>query len=427
MENFIKKYTANSRVICFGNNDITSETIDILNDNRICVKCIFDNGSEGKNDDGIPVVNPANYPVSTKNVILIGSKYYYEMKDQLLKLGYKDKQIIQTVSYVDMYIPKVEPKTFFSQLQELIKAKDVYKSVSRGMKSDGLLFISPTKSIGDIYLIIMYTQAYVKKYGIKDFRYIITGGAAQAICKACGVSNYINITMNEMFMLCKFIRFMDISEKRAMIFNEIWAYTSPVINAVGYGKYNNFSVTHKKSVLAMQDNELEFECPLLEYDGDIYKIFRDNNLTEGQTVLLAPYTNYLKPLPFEVWTEIADRLKAKGFSVCTNCASESELPVPGTLPINLSFTQMRAFLETAGYFIGARSGLCDVISGSNAQIHILYVQQQETKFISSADYYSLKQMELTDKENVKEYIWDLHETKEALADRIISGIEVEKK
>lgn len=422
LNKFVKKYIKNYEVVCFGNNDVTAETIRFLNERKISVNCIFDNGYEGENENGIPVMHPGDYAVSEKMFILIGSKYYNEMKQQLLKLGYTDTQIIQTISYVDMYIPAATNRVFFTELCELIKAKSVYKKVTKNMDEDGILFVSPAKSIGDIYLVLMYTRTYIKKENIKNFRYVITGGAAEAICKACNVSNYVKITVKEMLMLRKLVRFLDIPDSRVMVCNEIWAYTNLGKNIIGYGKYNNFSLCYKKSVLGIKEDNLQFECPFPKYDGDIHKIFHDNNLIEGKTVLLAPYTNYLKPLPNEMWIKIADKLKERGFSVCTNCASEEEKPVPGSIPINLGFGEICSFIETAGYFIGARSGLCDVISSSNADIHIIYQKHMESRFIFSHEYYSLQKMELKSKVSVNEYVWEPQETMATMADRIISNM-----
>lgn len=419
---FIRRYTQECNVVCFGNNDITAETINILNKNNIPVSCIFDNGCEGENENKIKIVHPQDYRVSSKTVVLIGSKYYNEMREQLIGLGYKDRQLVQTVTYIDMYTPEVTTKTFWSQIKELMKARTIYKSVFQGLEDDATLFVSPAKSIGDIYLILMYTRAYIKKRNIRNYRYIINGGAAEAVCRACGVTDYIKLSVSEIFLLCKFVRFMDIPDSKVTVCNEIWAYTNLGKNAIGYGKYNNFSLCYKKSTFAMKDDDMQFECPFSKYEGDIHEVFAANNFKEGKTVLLAPYTNYLRPLPNEIWTIIANRLKEKGFSVCTNCASESEKPVEGTVPINLGFGEICAFIEAAGYFIGARSGLCDVISSSNADIHIIYQQRMESRFISSADYYSLKRMELVNKNNVREYIWDMNEQAEVLADMVIANL-----
>lgn len=422
LKGFIRRYTPDCNVVCFGNNDITAETINILNKNNIPVSCIFDNGCEGENENRIAIVHPKDYDVSPKTVVLIGSKYYNEMKQQLIELGYKDRQLVQTVTYIDMYIPEVTAGTFLSQLKELLEARAIYKRVFHGLGDDAMLFVSPAKSIGDIYLILMYTRAYIKKQNIGNYRYIISGGAAEAVCRACGVQDYIKLSVNEMFLLCKFIRFMDIPDSKVTVCNEIWAYTNLGKNAIGYGKYNNFSLCYKKSTFAMKDDDMQFECPFSKYEGDIHKVFAANNFKEGKTVLLAPYTNYLRPLPNEIWTIIADRLIKKGFSVCTNCASESEKPVEGTIPINLGFGEICAFIEMAGYFIGARSGLCDVISSSNADIRIIYQQRMESRFISSADYYSLSRMELVNKNNVTEYVRDMNEPAKLLADRVIANL-----
>lgn len=417
-----KKFVKGKEIICFGNNDITAWTIRILMEDNIAVDCIFDNGFEGKNEDNIPVMHPENHHVSDKAVVLIGSKYFYEMRKQLLALGYQKKQIIQTIRYIDMDVPIMTPGIFWEELQELSKARAVYKRLRQKAGKEGVLVVSIARSIGDIYLIVMYARAYALKYSISDVHYVVTGGAAEAICKACGADNYSRITMEEMFLLRKLARFEDMPDSRILFFSEIWTYTNPAVNAVGYGKYNSFTVCYQKSILAEKDDDLRLECPLSAYEGDIHKIFKENSLTEGKTVLLAPYSNYLDQIPDEVWVRIVQRLQADGFTVCTNCAADSERAVQGSLPIKLGFNEIRAFIETAGYFIGARSGLCDVISSCRAKIFIVYPKCMQSRFISADLYFSLRQMKLTDSGDMKEYIWDPEEPAEAVSDKILADI-----
>lgn len=92
------------------------------------------------------------------------------------------------------------------------------------------------------------------------------------------------------------------------------------------------------------------------------------------------------------------------------------------MPIKLDFNEITAFIETAGIFIGARSGLCDVISGCRAKLYIVYPKRMWNRFISAAEYFGLHQMNLTDSSDVKEYVWDSEETAESTADEILTDI-----
>lgn len=269
---------------------------------------------------------------------------------------------------------------------------------------------------------LMYTKAYTEAYGITDFRYVITGGAAEALCRACGVSDYVKINMDEMFLLRKFVRFMDMPDRRVTVCNEIWSYTNLGVNTIGYGKYDNFSMCYKKSVLALKGDNIKPQCPLKKVSKGIDKIFRENNLIEGKTVLLAPHTNYLKPLPARMWTELADSLQKEGFAVCTNCGSADEPPIQGTIPISLRFEEICDFIETAGYFIGVRSGLCDVISSCKAKIFVVYPKCMQSRFISADLYFGLRRMQLTDSEDIKEYVWNPEEPAEMVSDRILADV-----
>lgn len=417
LNKYIKKYSASHEVVCFGNNDITAETIRFLNQNGIPVNYIFDNAYEGKNERGINVIHPENYGFSKKTVVLIGSKYYKEMKSQLLAMGYSERQIVKTINYASVYNPVVNFSVFVKELCLLYRAKKTYKKITKNIEKDSVLFISPAKSIGDIYLLIMYTKQYVEKEKIKHFQYVITGGAAESICKACNVMNYIRVSGDAMIMICNFVRFMDIPDNKAIICNERMAYTNLGRNVIGYEKYNNFSLSYRKGILGMKEDTWNFKTPLLEYKGDIHKIFSDHKLIEGKTVLIAPYTNCLKLMSYALWIELVDKLNKKGFTVCTNCASESEEAIGGSIPINLKFNEICDFLNTAGYFIGARSGLCDVVSSSIADLHILYPD------ISAYEYFSLRKMKLQDKSNVKEYIWNPDETIDFMVNRIINNMQ----
>jgi hypothetical protein len=69
----------------------------------------------------------------------------------------------------------------------------------------------------------------------------------------------------------------------------------------------------------------------------------------------------------------------------------------------------------AGYFVGVRSGLCDIISSSSCRKAVLYEKDGYFYKCSPYDYFSLKKMGLCDDAVEIEYREDIkHQALEAI-------------
>jgi hypothetical protein len=123
-------------------------------------------------------------------------------------------------------------------------------------------------------------------------------------------------------------------------------------------------------------------------------------------------------LPNDVLAEIVNHCKQQGLIPVTNCAG-TEKPVEGTKAIFFPLTQAIDFMDAAGYFLGVRSGLCDIISSSTCVKIIIYEKDGLFYKTSHFEYFSLKAMKLCDDALEIEYHDDLkkeclHEIKEVL-------------
>ena len=83
-----------------------------------------------------------------------------------------------------------------------------------------------------------------------------------------------------------------------------------------------------------------------------------------------------------------------GYEVCTNSSGATEPAVKGTIPVFFPLNTAPQWVEMAGYFIGVRSGFCDVISGARAKKVILYGSCDRFFNASSYEYFNLKDMGL---------------------------------
>ena len=121
-------------------------------------------------------------------------------------------------------------------------------------------------------------------------------------------------------------------------------------------------------------------------------IFDNARLRPGKTVLLSPYANTTTAIRNEIWIDIADKLIMEGYDVATNVSGMSEVPISGTIGVEIPYTKIVAFLDKAGGFIGLRSGLCDIISGSSTRKVVLYPAGVHFHRSTSLNYFSLKKM-----------------------------------
>jgi len=165
-------------------------------------------------------------------------------------------------------------------------------------------------------------------------------------------------------------------------------------------KYNTFS---NGSLTAVHPS-IYFEkglLPLLGYKGitliDLYKIilkipmdsvlerpvinsklilsakhkFRSFNLKKNKTIILAPEANSSGMVNTSFWIKLSKNLKEAGWTVCTMSQNPRNY-IKGTIKINFDLSEAIPFSEEAGYVISVRSGLCDLLAFSRANLKIIY-------------------------------------------------------
>lgn len=93
--------------------------------------------------------------------------------------------------------------------------------------------------------------------------------------------------------------------------------------------------------------------------------FKIDNLTihykKGKTIILSPHaTSCPKCVPDESWITLAEHFLAKGFDIIFN--SNDKIFSQKYKSCLLSISDTIALADDCGYFIGYRSGLCDVIA-----------------------------------------------------------------
>lgn len=255
---------------------------------------------------------------------------------------------------------------------------------------------------GDTYLTCGYLQSLGMIGGHDAFA--ASGGLSRKIAELFPFGRYtqvvpkaaLNVRLMERFLGCKL-------KLLPLLYESDYLEYSGIMRRMAGWRGIDF--------MTMLKIGLEVNCGVLYQEGaweqptfpnneaEVDEIFQSNGLIPGKTILLAPYAgkNDLWGIPLSFYEKLVQKLVARGYTVCTNSSgSKREPPVQGTIPLLVSHRIMRPFCETAGVFIGLRSGLCDIISGArDCKKIVFYSPTMKIGGVCSfEDFFSLKNMGL---------------------------------
>lgn len=297
---------------------------------------------------------------------------------------------------------------------KLKKGEDCYKKNLLAGEKLSLekrdIFLCPYKGTGDVYLALSFLKNFYASFDAKQEPCVcVVGNSNKKIATLFGIENVIVLSQQEMDSVLFFSLFMG-AEKMGVhllhadppkMHEAHIGITDWMRNINGLNFFDILRVSCLASFRSLDASvkvqKLEASLPVFEKCSDeIDELFQKYNLQRGRTVLLSPYTYTLSEFPKWFWKKLAERLQEKGFSVCTNVAGKDEEAVENTVPIFLPYAKMESFLEAAGFFIGIRSGFCEVISSIPCKKIILYQPYFFWGDGENIDYFSLNKMGLCD-------------------------------
>lgn len=385
----------NKYVVIFGSNEPAERIASWLLSHAIRVEVMIDNNKkkQGTFCMEIPVDSPENILGTFREnaVILIASKYYNEMAQQLGIMGYKEeKHIFKIVDMAKGSTYSVTEETFTEKENVIYKGWDIYKKIRKKYGQETRIFICPYPALGDVYLTGMYLEKYCEKNNIPSYAVVVTSNACMQILSMFGIKQAEKLPKEESDLMVQSLVFAGLEECNAEILHHRFPYTVG-IGVLGNYKGICFNDHYKYSIFGMCENE-KGKAPKKTGDRQyINSFFKENGFIEGKTVIISPYANTSAKIPQDFWEDIVKKYKVKGYIVCTNSTCEEEPAVKGTKAVMFPLSEAIGIIEAAGIFIGLRSGFCDVISSAKAEKIILYPDRvyQGGSFIS---FFSLSKM-----------------------------------
>lgn len=380
---------ADSDVYIFGVNDYAREIISYIGKYDIPVSGIADNDikKQGSYCRGVKVLAPDDVN-ATDSIFIICSVFWREMCTQLAQKGVTDDRRLVIVLSTFCESFELNEKAFY-------EGEKIYSEIKREY-NDSFIFLCPYTGTGDVYLIGTFIFEYIKRHGIDKYVLVVVSRPCEKVARIFGIRDIYRIdgleacrALIKYYMVCP-------DECDMMILNDSWGdiYTNPTQWIRGLHGMD-FSTMFRRFIFDFEDSVKPVH-PVFEDAGDRIKELEDEyGLIKGKTVILAPYSTTLTDMPSMFWESIAEELRNDGWIVCTNSGGDEEPAIEGTRGVFFPLDIAPQFISWAGAFIGVRSGLCDVISGSTAKKIILYDNANYFFNCPAYDYFSLKKIGLS--------------------------------
>jgi hypothetical protein len=381
------------KAVLFGASVLAAQVKYELERHGVTVDAVIDNDPDkiGRNYQGLTVQSPEAVLVPHRDeyvVIVVAFGAAKEMLYQLESLGYRKRRQVFILSP-----EKLDDSltSFLRGISKLARGAASYRRLI-GRHRESTLFIAPYAGTGDIYLICLYLGSFVEREGIPSYTLAVASNACAQVARMMGETEVTVADERTLNAMIAYGRVTRAAANSIVVLNDGWA-AAPTEWLRGF-KGLDFEKMFRHAVFGFADGVAPRVPDPSATNHEVLKLFDQQGLVPGQTVVLSPYANTLFHIPDQAfWVAVADRCSARGLTVCTNCAP-TEQPIPGTIAARFPLLLAADFVETAGYFVGVRSGFCDVVSATRTSKVVLYDKDGRFYKGSFQEYFSLAAMGL---------------------------------
>jgi hypothetical protein len=354
----------NKKILIFGHSYAAEKLIDYLCENNITVKFLLDNSKykQGSKYKNILIENPdilRNFN-SKNSIILIASRFYQSMQRQILNLGY-DGKIVKILDYNSFEEFSISEDVFDKKTARAARGINTLNKLKH-KNENAKIIVCPFGALGDVYNVCAFLSAFCKLQSVSKYVITVVGKSCEDVAKIFGVKDIHRVNQQEMDELVQAIIFTD--DENCFIAHHDRPYTNNLTDVL-LKRRMNFQDLYRYGVFGLDKNAI---CDVPMHNE---KFINNGEIQSGKTVIVSPYAKSVGSVPMSFWENIVEDKIKQGFRVLTNVCGD-ELPIKGSLPLRVSIKQIISAAEQAGYFIGIRSGLCDILSSANCDKTVIF-------------------------------------------------------
>ena len=355
-------------------------------------------------------------------ILIINNIAWRELSIQLTDLGFSDGKSFFVLYGGEKYrnleqrrYDLVLPEAEWENCKERMHlGYEAYVEIRKKYNNKSI-WLMHQPSLGDLYIFSLFLPTALNKKSISecDCVLVVTKNSVRKLAEILGFRNIELITFDE-------------ANKNWLIMMRMFGDKIDVHNAVYHGENLIFQTLVHFSEVSFKDSFTKYVFKEIKDEKPIYpsfpkrknivkKIFEENNLIPGKTVLISPYAgHFIASISKKQWNRLVEGLIEKGYCVCTNSGGRDEPALEGTSAPFIDLIDCVEFVEQAGYFIGIRSGFCDLICMADCKKTVIYETGAPA---GSINYFGFEKMGLG--KNIKEVVNDCINTDE-LIDELIS-------
>lgn len=294
--------------------------------------------------------------INTDYIVIIASMYWQEIAERLLKKNICNL-LIAPLKYCETYQITADEK-YILRIGDIILRKD-------------FVYICCPCGLGDTLYVAALVKAYKEFHSsTKKVCLIIKKNHMEVVSFFRGIDD--TIISNEIVMsLYRYSNLTGEWRKENYIYGH---FTSEWLGKYNLGYYKGNMITnYKKFIMQIPENsKIESPC--------FYKTNKNIKDFDKKTIILMPYAISSKVLPEYFWNNLVHRLKELGYKIYTNVKDDKEKPITGTRKISEAIDIMTQICESCLAVISVRSGMCDILSLTNAVLLVINVEEIHYKF-----------------------------------------------
>ncbi len=373
-------------IFLFGHCNATLELIDLLEAKGLKTTGILDNSDvkQGQDYKGAVVIYPRQIvelvgdDPSTDSIVLITSRFYAAMLQQLRELGY-DGPVRKVIDYNTYAEYSLSEDTISRMKNREQHGEKMLEQLSIKYDQHFKVFC-PFNALGDIYFMISYWPAYAKKKSIDYVVFCVPNNALADVIHMFGdylVEVYEQKELDAMIQAAIYTK-----DENCFIAHQDRPYVVNLTKAL-YIKRIPLEQIYCCGVYGLSANTRPVKP---NANRHVYKDIQ--SIPKGKAVVFSPYAKSVTAIDQKVWEEAVNYYVSAGYKCYTNVIGD-EKALNGTETISPSLLELRSVVERAGTFVGIRSGLCDILREANAKKIALYPDYNycDTKWKSIEMYY----------------------------------------
>lgn len=266
-------------------------------------------------------------------------------------------------------------RLFYETVKVLIGSRLLSKYKKQAGRHGKIIFMRG--ATGDIYIQFLLLDEYLKQHEARDFLIVCDAWCIHELAEIFCCSQYLYCPTHHAVCMEKAYLFFG-GDDPGILMPLMWTKQIHAFNGCRVRLLDKFHFMDIYVYLSFALNHVStFRRPAFrKLDENVRFQFEREGMVKGRTIIVSPDANSVTGLPVWFWNGIIAELQQKGYVVFMNCR------YPGYYRAKdycCSYLVSVTLLEFAGYFLGVRSGFCDIISTAACKKVILYPKMQKKK------------------------------------------------